>query len=420
LFWVQLEGYSAGEIQLKWVSIRTPTWQTTLDEIGCRHARRITPIDAGAAPTACLIKHLLTKAVSLRAIGSDTGAEPPSARPAVSHVLLEHEGDIYLHALFGYQNRPVPPLPARSVAVDNGGVWRVQCAMMRELVSDSMLHLSGGNCLVGAELSAAGKLLPVSSIDRRTRFITTHRTSSLLLAPLDMQTTEMAQAAAPVLTFMRHPAPNDNLYQDAIKSMHNLFTRTNMLDPRSFNNCTTQQVVGCYARLWAEIEVLVDLCAAAPATHNHIRFATAVRTLCAKVAENVTAGFKRRAADEEGPGIMAAAVRSKAKRNLDLPTDICGNVQLPIHLGASLTVHSLGEVVHDVPSFHNDKYIWPVGYRATRMYTSMLCSDRRTAYLCEVVHGGHQPEFRITPDDQPDAPITASSPSGVWSVVIKK
>jgi hypothetical protein len=43
---MQLEGCSEGEMQLKWLHVsRTPKWPATLDELGCRVAQRITPID---------------------------------------------------------------------------------------------------------------------------------------------------------------------------------------------------------------------------------------------------------------------------------------------------------------------------------------------------------------------------------------
>lgn len=54
-----------------------------------------------------------------------------------------------------------------------------------------------------------------------------------------------------------------------------------------------------------------------------------------------------------------------SKRQPEVPRDENGNVKFPFQV-ASVNVLSLGKVVYDRPSFHCDRYIWPVGYCVER------------------------------------------------------
>lgn len=56
---------------------------------------------------------------------------------------------------------------------------------------------------------------------------------------------------------------------------------------------------------------------------------------------------------------------SSRKKPVEIPRDEDGNIKLPFQIG-SLNILSLGSVVHDRPSFHSERYIWPVGYCVER------------------------------------------------------
>lgn len=43
---------------------------------------------------------------------------------------------------------------------------------------------------------------------------------------------------------------------------------------------------------------------------------------------------------------------------------------LPIQL-RGLTIHNLGNIAADKPKFHAKRYIWPVGFKSGRIYSSM-------------------------------------------------
>lgn len=96
-----------------------------------------------------------------------------------------------------------------------------------------------------------------------------------------------------------------------------------------------------------------------------------------------------------------------------------GYPTLPLALGV-LTVVSLGTVVWDREGFHTEKYIWPVGYKTRRTYFSMIDASSSTVYTSEILDDGDSPLFRVTAEDNPDDPITASSSTACWSRVMKE
>jgi len=117
--------------------------------------------------------------------------------------------------------------------------------------------------------------------------------------------------------------------------------------------------------------------------------------------------------------------RSKRKRGGNtvrraqhVDTDENGNAILPISLGV-MTLHNLGTVVYDRDTFHNERYIFPVGYTLTRRYFSMVKSDVYVNYRCTVKDGGKAPIFEVTPEDAVDKKTSATSPTGAWISIVK-
>jgi len=116
--------------------------------------------------------------------------------------------------------------------------------------------------------------------------------------------------------------------------------------------------------------------------------------------------------------------RSKRKRGNSIrraqhvDTDENGNPILPFRLGV-MTLHSLGKVVYDRDTFHNERYIFPVGYTLTRRYFSMVKSDEYVNYRCVVKDGGKAPIFEVTPEDAVEKKTSASSPTGAWISIVK-
>lgn len=101
-----------------------------------------------------------------------------------------------------------------------------------------------------------------------------------------------------------------------------------------------------------------------------------------------------------------------------IAVDPKGKPIFPIVLGG-LTVHSLGEIVHDRPGFHSERYIWPIGYCSSRSYPSMMNPEDKCIYTCKILDGGFGPQFEMCPEDDPDHPIIASSATACHCVVLK-
>jgi len=74
-----------------------------------------------------------------------------------------------------------------------------------------------------------------------------------------------------------------------------------------------------------------------------------------------------------------------------LDKDENGNVKLPVTVGI-ITIMSIGHVVYDREAFHNDRYIWPVGYKMSRSYNSMIDPHQQTVYTCSVIDDGDAPK----------------------------
>ena len=87
---------------------------------------------------------------------------------------------------------------------------------------------------------------------------------------------------------------------------------------------------------------------------------------------------------------------------------------LPLQLGQVVTIHSLGQVRSGTgaESFHSDKYIWPIGYRAVRQFWSLISNepDKKCEYTCEILDGGGKPLLRVTPSDAPHISEVESNP----------
>ncbi|KAG0031647.1 hypothetical protein BGZ81_000852 [Podila clonocystis] len=108
----------------------------------------------------------------------------------------------------------------------------------------------------------------------------------------------------------------------------------------------------------------------------------------------------------------------RVRKVLHVDRDEHGNVKLPVTIGI-LTILDIGHVVWDREAFHNERYIWPVGYRASRSYNSMIDPHQQTIYTCSIVDDGDAPKFQIDAEDQPGKPIIAGTATGAWTHVVK-
>ena len=91
--------------------------------------------------------------------------------------------------------------------------------------------------------------------------------------------------------------------------------------------------------------------------------------------------------DAEPPLGSAAAFWADAAQHL--PRE---DPSLPWTLSAQLTVERLGRIEYIRPSYHNPKFMYPIGFCSIRTETGPLGASWR----CEVVDGGDAPLFKVT------------------------
>jgi hypothetical protein len=57
--------------------------------------------------------------------------------------------------------------------------------------------------------------------------------------------------------------------------------------------------------------------------------------------------------------------RLTRRKRVSIPRDADGNIVLPFQI-ASLNIVSLGKIDYERPHFHNERYIFPIGYTIER------------------------------------------------------
>ncbi|KAJ2553117.1 hypothetical protein EV175_003052 [Coemansia sp. RSA 1933] len=111
-------------------------------------------------------------------------------------------------------------------------------------------------------------------------------------------------------------------------------------------------------------------------------------------------------------------IASKIRSVQPVPRDQDGNYEMPVQVGI-LTVLRLGKVIWDRDAYHNERYIWPVGYTVQREYYSMTNPNKNVIYTCWITDGGDAPMFHVEAEDMPGAPIVAPTATGAWTAVLR-
>ncbi|KAJ3118930.1 transforming growth factor beta regulator 1 [Nowakowskiella sp. JEL0407] len=96
--------------------------------------------------------------------------------------------------------------------------------------------------------------------------------------------------------------------------------------------------------------------------------------------------------------------------------DEFGRPVLPIQFG-QIKLVSLGTVEYENEKYHNQRYIFPVGYTIIRDFASMSDGDKLSQYIATVLKGDDGPIFEITTET--GSKINASTASTAWAQVIK-
>ena len=76
---------------------------------------------------------------------------------------------------------------------------------------------------------------------------------------------------------------------------------------------------------------------------------------------------------------------STATRLVEVKYDDNKQPILPIEISSSLKLISLGEVVYDRLGYHNARYIFPVGFKTEKLYTSLADVRKKCIYTSEIL-----------------------------------
>lgn len=93
---------------------------------------------------------------------------------------------------------------------------------------------------------------------------------------------------------------------------------------------------------------------------------------------------------------------------------------IPIQLTASSYVLSLGTIVTDRVGFHNEKYIFPAGFKSTRRSASTLDPTQKVRWNCEIIDTNQSvPLFRVSMEENPTVCFEGNSPTSPWTLILK-
>ena len=90
----------------------------------------------------------------------------------------------------------------------------------------------------------------------------------------------------------------------------------------------------------------------------------------------------------------------------------------------SLTFVSLGQLLpHQLHNFHNQEYIYPIGYKVIRYYWSLQEPNKRTGYTCSIGENDNKPEFKVSTmvtenGEEVEKTFTDVTARGAWMQVL--
>ncbi|KAG0082734.1 transforming growth factor beta regulator 1 [Podila epicladia] len=116
------------------------------------------------------------------------------------------------------------------------------------------------------------------------------------------------------------------------------------------------------------------------------------------------------------------ADRGRPRAVVPLKTNPDGTLNYPIVVGKGtneVIIENMGRIVWQGRGYHNHRYIFPVGFRSKKQYTSLSDTSKKTYFISEILDGGDAPIFQISLEDMPEKVFRHSSSSGAWELALK-
>ncbi|KAJ6845956.1 putative histone-lysine N-methyltransferase ATX2 [Iris pallida] len=139
-----------------------------------------------------------------------------------------------------------------------------------------------------------------------------------------------------------------------------------------------------------------------------------------KLPKNMLKQRKSKGADDSGGSSGAEEEKDNSCEEMSeeiMQKTVEYSSSSPLEIG-KLRVTNLGKIVCDSMHFHSKKHIWPLGYTAYRMFTSVEDPSLETSYKMEVMRNHRvkkRPLFRITSDDGEQ--VEGPNPSSCWKEI---
>lgn len=84
----------------------------------------------------------------------------------------------------------------------------------------------------------------------------------------------------------------------------------------------------------------------------------------------------------------------------------------------NLVIQSLGEIDPHRPSFHTDRWIYPVGFTTIRIFGSMANPCVKSVYTCRIAEVAGNPRFEMSSEADPEVMIVGPSPQFCLSTLL--
>jgi hypothetical protein len=95
-------------------------------------------------------------------------------------------------------------------------------------------------------------------------------------------------------------------------------------------------------------------------------------------------------------------------------------VEYPITIASSNMIHCIGKIEFKRPGFHTERYIYPIGFRSSRVSASADDPDEKVTWISEIADVGEEaPVFRVWMAHKPELVFEGQSPTAPWSSALK-
>ena len=125
--------------------------------------------------------------------------------------------------------------------------------------------------------------------------------------------------------------------------------------------------------------------------------------------------------DDEDSGDDQDFVEQRPPLQIDAAPQMCpllSSVTFPFNVSRFGTLISPGDIVFDRKGFHSERYLYPSGYTASRMWKSTQHPSETITWKCEIVDdGGEYPLFRVSSDE---GSFEGKTPIAPWRLINKK